>query len=97
MKVLSLATRMGLLALGMILVSVLSADSVWANASEDEPSTSGLADALLTDWALPLLILGVLMSMAMIGAAYLLSQDFPLLCSSLDSVERSLERTPSSS
>ena len=53
MKVLSLATRMGLLALGMILVSVLSADAVWADASEDEPSTSGLADALLTDWALP--------------------------------------------
>ena len=60
MKVLSLATRMGLLALGMILVSVLSADAVWADASEDEPTTSGLADALLTDWALPLLILGVL-------------------------------------
>ena len=33
MKVLSLATRMGLLALGMILVSVLSADAVWADAS----------------------------------------------------------------
>ena len=61
MKVLSLVTRMGLLALGMILVSVLSADAVWADASEDEPTTSGLADALLTDWALPLLILGVLM------------------------------------
>ena len=75
MKVLSLATRMGLLALGMILVSVLSADAVWADASEDEPTTSGLADALLTDWALPLLILGVLMSMAMIGAAYLVRDE----------------------
>ena len=75
MKVLSLATRMGLLALGMILVSVLSADAVWADASEDEPSTSGLADALLTDWALPLLILGVLMSIAMVGGAYVVRDE----------------------
>ena len=66
---------MGLLALGMILVSVLSADSVWANGSEEYPTTSGLADSLLSDWILPLLILGVLMSLAMIGAAYLVRDE----------------------
>ena len=44
MKLVSLFTRMGLLALGMILVSVLSADSVWENSSDDYPTTSGLAD-----------------------------------------------------
>tara|TARA_B100000035_G_scaffold303177_1_gene301495 strand:- start:73 stop:870 length:798 start_codon:yes stop_codon:yes gene_type:complete len=75
MKLVSLFTRMGLLALGMILVSVLSADSVWANSSDDYPTTSGLADSLLTEWALPLLILGILMSMAMIGAAYLVRDE----------------------
>ncbi|MCH1422498.1 MAG: NADH-quinone oxidoreductase subunit J [Candidatus Poseidoniaceae archaeon] len=75
MKLISLFTRIGLLALGMILVSVLSADSVWADSSEEYPTTSGLADSLLTDWALPLLILGVLMSMAMIGAAYLVRDE----------------------
>lgn len=75
MKLVSLFTRMGLLALGMILVSVLSADSVWANSSEEYPTTSGLADSLLTDWALPLLILGILMSIAMIGAAYLVRDE----------------------
>ena len=66
---------MGLLALGMILVSVLSADSVWANGSEEYPTTSGLADSLLSDWILPLLILGILMSLAMIGAAYLVRDE----------------------
>ena len=66
---------MGLLALGMILVSVLSADSVWDNSSEEYPTTSGLADSMLTDWALPLLILGILMSIAMIGAAYLVRDE----------------------
>ena len=75
MKLVSLFTRMGLLALGMILVSVLSADSVLANSSDDYPTTSGLADSLLTEWALPLLILGILMSMAMIGAAYLVRDE----------------------
>ena len=54
---------------------MLSADSVWADSSEEYPTTSGLADSLLTDWALPLLILGVLMSMAMIGAAYLVRDE----------------------
>ena len=75
MKLVSLFTRMGLLALGMILVAVLSADGVWANSSEESPTTSGLADSLLSDWALPLLILGILMSMAMIGAAYLVRDE----------------------
>ena len=75
MKLVSLFTRMGLLALGVILVSVLSADSVWANSSEEYPTTSGLADSLLSDWILPLLILGILMSLAMIGAAYLVRDE----------------------
>ena len=75
MKLISLFTRMGLLALGMILVSVLSADSDWANSSEEYPTTSGLADSLLSDWILPLLILGILMSLAMIGAAYLVRDE----------------------
>ena len=59
----------------MILGSVLSADSVWANGSDDYPTTSGLADSLLSDWILPLLILGILMSLAMIGAAYLVRDE----------------------
>lgn len=75
MKLVSLFTRMGLLSLGVVLVSVLSDETVWANSSSDHPTTSGLADALLTDWAIPLLILGVLMSMAMIGAAYLVRDE----------------------
>ena len=35
MKFVSLVTRIGLLALAMILISVLSADEVWADSSED--------------------------------------------------------------
>ena len=75
MQLVWLCARMGRCALGMILVSVLSADSVWANSSEEYPTTSGLADSLLSDWVLPLLILGILMSLAMIGAAYLVRDE----------------------
>jgi len=75
MKFLSLVTRIGLLALAMILISVLSADEVWAGSSSEEPTTSGLADSLLNDWALPLLFVGILMAVSMIGAAYLIRDE----------------------
>ena len=75
MKFVSLVTRIGLLALAMILISVLSADEVWANSSDDHPPTNVLADSLLNDWALPLLIVGVLMAASMIGAAYLIRDE----------------------
>ena len=75
MKFLSLVTRIGLLGLGMILVSVLSADEVWDNSSENEPTTNALPDIMLNEWALPLLVLGILMSVAMIGAASLVRDE----------------------
>ena len=70
MKFISLFTRLGLLALGFILVAVVNDDSVWANASTSEPTTAGLADSLLTEWGFSLLVLGLLMAMAMVGAAF---------------------------
>ena len=75
MKFISLFTRLGLLALGFILVAVVNDDSVWANASTSEPTTAGLADSLLSEWGFALLVLGLLMSMAMMGAAYLVSDE----------------------
>ena len=75
MKFISLFTRLGLLALGFILVAVVNDDSVWANASMSEPTTAGLADSLLSEWGFALLVLGLLMSMAMMGAAYLVRDE----------------------
>ncbi len=66
---------MGLLALGFILIATVSADSVWQEASDDAPTTSELADDLLNEWGLPLLALGILMAVAMIGAAYLVRDE----------------------
>ena len=78
MKFISLFTRLGLLALGFILVAAVNADGVWSNPGADEPMTSGpdgLADTLLNDWGFALLILGLLMSMSMMGAAYLVRDE----------------------
>ena len=75
MKFISLFTRLGLLALGFIIVAVVNDDSVWANASTSEPTTAGLADSLLTEWGFALLVLGLLMAMAMMGAAYLVRDE----------------------
>ena len=75
MKFTSLFTRLGLLALGFILVAVLNDDTVWASPSATTPTTSGLADSLLSEWGFALLVLGLLMAMAMMGAAYLVRDE----------------------
>ena len=78
MKFTSLFARLGLLALGFILVAVLNDDSVWANASTTAPATSGtggLAETLLNERGFGLLVLGLLMAMAMMGAAYLVRDE----------------------
>jgi len=75
MKFISLFTRLGLLSLGFILVAAVNADDVWSNPNTEQPTTSGLADALLSDWGFALLVLGLLMSMAMMGAAYLVRDE----------------------
>ena len=59
----------------MILVSVLTFDAVWADASEDEPTPAVSLMHCSTIGDLPLLILGVLMAMAMMGAAYLVRDE----------------------
>jgi len=75
MKFTSLFTRLGLLALGFLLVAAVNDDAVWANPSDTTPTTSGLADSLLNEWGFALLTLGLLMAMAMMGAAYLVRDE----------------------
>ena len=75
MKFISLFTRLGLLALGFLLVAIVNDDAVWSSPSETGPTTSGLADSLLHEWGLALMVLGILMAMAMMGAAYLVRDE----------------------
>ena len=68
MRLLSILSRVGLVFLGAVIVTAVSADVVWEDSSDYEVTTSDLASALFGDWALPLLALGFLMAMAMVGA-----------------------------
>ncbi len=75
MRLLSILARVGLVFLGAVIITAVSADIVWEDSSDEEITTSELASALFDDWALPLLALGFLMAMAMVGAAYLVRDE----------------------
>ena len=77
MKLMSSLTRIGLVGLGFILIKVVSDASTWQSSKNPGmyPTNAGLASSLFNDWALPLMILGVLMAIAMIGAAYLVRDE----------------------
>ena len=66
MRLLSILSRDGLIFLGAVIITAVSADVVWENSSEEEITTSDLASSLFGEWALPLLALGFLMAMAMV-------------------------------
>ena len=70
----STLTRIGLIFLAGAMITVLGTAELWAEEPK-EVTTKNLANTLLDDWALPLLVLGVLMAMAMIGAAYLVRDE----------------------
>jgi NADH:ubiquinone oxidoreductase subunit 6 (subunit J) len=57
------------------MISVLGTSTVWDSEPSKEITTNDLANSMLDDWALPLLILGILMAMAMMGAAYLVRDE----------------------
>ena len=75
MRLLSILARVGLVFLGAVLVTAVSADVIWEDSSDEVLTTSDLSAALFGDWALPLLALGFLMAMAMVGAAYLVRDE----------------------
>ncbi len=75
MKLTSIFTRFGLLALLMLLLSVLSDPTLWDNQSSTTLDTAMMSESIFSAWSLPLLMLGVLLSLAMIGAAYLVRDE----------------------
>ena len=70
MRLMSTLTRVGLILLAGAMISVLATSTVWDTEPEEEITTDDLANSMLDDWALPLLVLGILMALAMMGAAY---------------------------
>ena len=75
MRLMSTLTRVGLILLAGAMISVLGTSTVWDSEPSKEITTNDLANSMLDDWALPLLVLGILMAMAMMGAAYLVRDE----------------------
>ena len=75
MRLTSITTRLGLLALLFVLLGVLADDAIWASPSDATLDTPMLSDAMFGAWSLPLALLGVLLAVAMIGAAYLVRDE----------------------
>ena len=75
MRLMSTLTRVVLILLAGAMISVLGTSTVWDSEPSKEITTNDLANSMLDDWALPLLILGILMAMAMMGAAYLVRDE----------------------
>tara|TARA_Y100000589_G_scaffold143258_2_gene136741 strand:+ start:14221 stop:14490 length:270 start_codon:yes stop_codon:yes gene_type:complete len=75
MRLMSTLTRLGLIFLAGAMITVLGTAELWDQEPDKEVTTLDLANTMLDDWALPLLILGVLMAMAMMGAAYLVRDE----------------------
>ena len=75
MRLMSTLTRLGLIFLAGAMNTVLGTAELWDEEPTTEIQTIDLANTMLDDWALPLLVLGVLMAMAMIGAAYLVRDE----------------------
>ena len=75
MRLMSTLTRLGLIFLAGAMITVLGTAELWDEEPTEEIETIDLSNTMLDDWALPLLVLGVLMAMAMIGAAYLVRDE----------------------
>ena len=69
MRLMSTLTRIGLIFLAGAMITVLGTAEIWDEEAQ-EVTTIDLANTMLDVWALPLLILGVLMAMAMICLLY---------------------------
>ena len=75
MKLFSILTRFGIVLMGVILIAAINESSVWDSEPAEGPTTTQLAEGMLVDWAIGLLVLGALLSMAMVGAAYLVRDE----------------------
>ena len=77
MRLISSIIRLGILFMGAIIFLTVSNASIWEESSSTNtiPSNNDLANSILVDWAFPLLVLGALLAMAMIGAAYLVRDE----------------------
>ena len=75
MKVLGTVARFGVFAFVLILLREVMEHPMWDVPAAGAPTTLDFSGSILDDWALVTVVLGILLSMAMIGASYLVRDE----------------------
>ena len=75
MRSLGITARLGVFAFVLILLREVMARPMWGEPAAGAPTTLDFAVSILDDWALVTVVLGILLSMAMIGASYLVRDE----------------------
>ena len=75
MKVLGTVARFGVFAFVLILLREVMEHPMWDVPAAGAPTTLDFSVSILDDWALVTVVLGILLSMALIGASYLVRDE----------------------
>ena len=76
MKMVSTLVRIGILAMAIFIFITISDSSNWADSSSgDSLNNLDFATNMLVDWGFVVILIGILLSMAMVGAAYLVRDE----------------------
>ena len=75
MRTLGITARLGVFAFVLILLREVMDHPMWGESAADAPTTVDFAVSILDDWAIVTIVLGILLSMAMIGASYLVRDE----------------------
>ena len=75
MRSLGITARLGVFAFVLILLREVMEHPMWGEQAVGAPTTLDFAVPILDDWALVTVVLGILLSMAMIGASYLVRDE----------------------
>ena len=75
MRSLGITARLGVFAFVLILLREVMEHPMWGEPPVGAPTTVDFAVSILDDWTLVTVVLGILLSMAMIGASYLVRDE----------------------
>ena len=75
MKMISTLVRIGILLVGILIFSNVADSSNWGDSSSGSLDNISFATNMLVDWGFVVILIGVLLSMAMVGAAYLVRDE----------------------
>jgi len=75
MKIAGTLVRLGILVLAVLLLGLVSDEANWGDGAEGGVDDSRFAETMLIEWGFAVLVLGLLLALAMIGAAYLVRDE----------------------